>query len=112
MSVPLRQALPIYEAEYVAALAAIHLMASSGELFTLFSDNMGARYNLDKGRCPQACLPILLNICFRREYFLFDILRHPVTLLSALPRSLAVTWLGWGHGVVMIHQWATFAPKW
>ena len=68
VSVPLRQALPIYQAEYVAALAAVYLMSVGGEPFTLFTDNMGVRYNLDKGRCPRVWLPILLEMFSKRNF--------------------------------------------
>ena len=60
--------LPIYVAEYVAALVAVFLMGDSAEPFTVYSDNVGVRYNLDKGRCPRPWLPILSHVCSTRNF--------------------------------------------
>ena len=60
--------LPIYFAEYVAALVAVFLMRDSAESFTVYSDNVGVQYNLDKGRCPRSWLPILLSVFSTRNF--------------------------------------------
>ena len=68
VSVPLRRAMPIYVAEYVAALVAVILMARCGDQFTVFTDNMGVYHNLSKGRCPRPWLPILLDVFSKRNF--------------------------------------------
>ena len=60
--------LPIYVAEYVAALVAVFLMGNSDEPFTVYTDNVGVLYNLDKGRCPRAWLPVLLSVFSTRNF--------------------------------------------
>ena len=60
--------LPIYFAEYVAALVAVILLSSEDEPFVLYTDNMGVLYNLDKGRCPRPWLPYLLSIFSSRKF--------------------------------------------
>ena len=66
VSVALTLELPIYVAEYAAALTAI--CCSGDEVFTIFSDNMGVVYNLHKGRCPRSWLPLLCHIFRSRKF--------------------------------------------
>ena len=60
--------MPIYLAEYVAALTAL-LTAEPGPL-TLFTDNVGILllHNLHKGRCPRPCLPLLCRMFSTRTF--------------------------------------------
>ena len=67
VSVPLSSVLPIYLAEYVAALVAIFLM-SDADPFTVYTDNIGVYFNLHKGRCPRAWLPIMLHLFHTRQF--------------------------------------------
>ena len=67
LSVRLEMTLPIYIAEYVAALVAVLIMAN-GEPFTVYSDNIGVCYNLHKGRCPRSWLPLMLALFERRDF--------------------------------------------
>ena len=68
ISMALETALPIYLAEYVAALVAVVLMRDGEEPFTIYSDNVGVCYNLDKGRCPRSWVPLLLEIFEKRNF--------------------------------------------
>ena len=58
--------LPIYMAEYVAALTAV--LSVGEEVVTIFSDNMGVFFNLHKGRCPRPFVSLLCRI-FRSRRF-------------------------------------------
>lgn len=64
LSLPCR--MPIYLAEYCAALVAV-LTAEPGPL-TVFTDNIGVFYNLHKGRCPRSWLPLLCELFAVREF--------------------------------------------
>ena len=66
ISVTLPWQMPIYLAEYVAALTAL-LTAEPGPL-TLFTDNVGVLHNLHKGRCPRPWPPLLCRIFSAREF--------------------------------------------
>ena len=88
LSINLEAVLPIYVAEYAAALVAVALM-SSGEPFTIFSDNIGVCYNLDKGRCPRSWLNVLLGIFQKRN---FSIAYIPTHCNPADAPSRAISW--------------------
>ena len=66
LSIALPCQLDIYIAEYLAALVAV--LTRDMKNRTLYTDNVGVLYNLDKGRCPRAWLPVLLGI-FRSRTF-------------------------------------------
>ena len=68
VSVPLPETTLIYQAEYLAAVVAVLLMSASEAPFTVFTDNMGVYYNLDKCRCPRLWLPIMLDIFQKRNF--------------------------------------------
>lgn len=66
VSMNLPVSLPIYFAEYLAALTVI----LSRNMFktVLYSDNLGVMYNLRKGRCPRHWLRILLSVFKFRSF--------------------------------------------
>ena len=66
ISLSLPWPMPIYLAEYFAALVAV-LIAEPGPL-TIFTDNIGVYYNLHKGRCPRPWLPLLCQLFDGREF--------------------------------------------
>ena len=66
VSIALPVALPIYEAEYLAALTAVLSRDMSDTV--LHSDNLGVVYNLHKGRCPRQWLSILLFVFMFRNF--------------------------------------------
>ena len=60
VSIPLSVELPIYLAEYVAALTAV--MSAGDDPVTVFTDNVGVYFNLHKGRCPRPFLALLCRL--------------------------------------------------
>ena len=66
VAIRLSEELPIYVAEYVAALSAV--ISVSEEPVTVFTDNIGVFFNLHKGRCPRAFFVLMCQI-FRYRAF-------------------------------------------
>ena len=56
LTIRLPRVLPIYQAEYLAALLMTTIAPPSS---TLYVDNMAVVFNLHKGRCPTAWLPFV-----------------------------------------------------
>lgn len=66
VSVRLSEELPIYLAEYLAALTAV--LCADREPVTIVTDNLGVYYNLNKGRCPRPFLSLMCRL-FRDRVF-------------------------------------------
>ena len=66
VSIPLSVELPIYLAEYVAALTAV--MSAGDDPVTVFTDNVGVYFNLHKGRCPRPFLALLCRLFQSRKF--------------------------------------------
>ena len=74
VSVGLPFALPVYYAEYLAALTAV--LSRDMDRTVLYSDNLGVVFNLSKGRCPRAWLPILLSVFKFRSFSVHYVPSH------------------------------------
>ena len=89
VSIELPLALPIYFAEYLAALTAV----LSRDMFrtVLYSDNLGVVFNLRKGRCPRPWLFIVLSV-FKSRSFSFHYVPssvNPADAASGWPAPLS-----------------------
>ena len=85
VSVDLPFTLPIYYAEYLAALTAV--LSRNMDRTVLYSDNLGVVFNLSKGRCPRAWLPILLSVFKFRSFSVHYVPSH------ANPADAASRWV-------------------
>ena len=64
--ISLPRAMPIYLAEYLAAL--LGAIVAGSRPVTLFSDNMGVVWNFDLGRCPREWLGVLCFMFKNRNF--------------------------------------------